>query len=57
MSNKIKIKQIDLAEVSQDNTKTRFLAINDTGTVVYWNDSPQAGTGGTGGSGSSGTSG
>jgi hypothetical protein len=57
MSNKIKIKQIDLAGVSQDNTKTRFLAINDTGTVVYWNDSPQAGTSGTGGSGSSGTSG
>jgi hypothetical protein len=45
MSNKLKIKQVDLSGVTQDNSKTRFLAIDSTGNV-YWNDSLTGGGGG-----------
>jgi hypothetical protein len=45
MSHKIKIKQVDLSGVTQDNTKTRFLVINANGDLS-WNDSPQTGSAG-----------
>jgi len=45
MSHKIKIKQVDLSGVTQDNTKTRFLAIDSNGNLS-WNDSPQTGSAG-----------
>lgn len=45
MSNKVKIKQVDLSGVQQDNGKTRFLVIDSNGDLS-WNDSP----GSTGGS-------
>lgn len=38
MSHKLKIKQVDLSGVQQDNTKTRFLVIDSNGNL-YWNDS------------------
>ena len=48
MSHKIKIKQVDLSGVTQDNTKTRFLAIDSNGNLS-WNDSPQTGSSGSAG--------
>ena len=45
MSHKIKIKQVDLSGVTQDNAKTRFLVINANGDLS-WNDSPQTGSAG-----------
>lgn len=45
MPHKIKIKQVDLSGVTQDNTKTRFLAIDSNGNLS-WNDSPQTGSAG-----------
>lgn len=48
MSHKIKIKQVDLSGVTQDNTKTRFLVIDPSGNIS-WNDSPQTGSSGSAG--------
>ena len=48
MPHKIKIKQVDLSGVTQDNTKTRFLAIDANGNLS-WNDSPQTGSSGSAG--------
>ena len=48
MSHKLKIKQVDLSGVTQDNTKTKFLAIDNAGNL-YWNDSPNTGSSGIGG--------
>lgn len=39
MSHKLKIKQVDLSGVQQDNTKTRFLVIDANGNLS-WNNSP-----------------
>lgn len=39
MSHKLKIKQVDLSGVQQDNTKSRFLVIDSNGNIS-WNDSP-----------------
>ena len=39
MSHKLKIKQVDLTGVQQDNAKTRFLVIDANGNLS-WNDSP-----------------
>lgn len=43
MSHKIKIKQVDLSSVTQDNSKTRFLVIDSNGNLS-WNDSPSGGS-------------
>jgi hypothetical protein len=45
MPHKIKIKQVDLSGVTQDNTKTRFLVIDSSGNLS-WNNSPQSGSAG-----------
>lgn len=45
MSHKLKIKQVDLSGVTQDNSKTRFLVIDSSGNLS-WNDSPSGGGGG-----------
>jgi hypothetical protein len=39
MSHKLKIKQVDLSGVQQDNSKTKFLVIDANGNLS-WNDSP-----------------
>lgn len=41
MSHKLKIKQVDLSGVQQDNAKTRFLVIDANGNLS-WNNSPVA---------------
>mgnify|MGYP003339861735 FL=1 len=48
MSHKLKIKQVDLNGVTQDNSKTRFLVIDANGNLSY-NDNP-LGSAGTSGS-------
>ena len=45
MSHKLKIKQVDLSGVTQDNSKTRFLVIDSSGNLS-WNNSPGGGGGG-----------
>jgi hypothetical protein len=45
MSHKLQVKQVDLSNVPQDNTKVKFLVIDSAGNV-YWNDDVD-GTGGT----------
>lgn len=44
MNHKLKIKQVDLSGVTQDNNKTRFLVIDSNGNLS-WNDSPSGGGG------------
>lgn len=39
MSHKLKIKQVDLSGVQQDNSKNRFLVIDSNGNIA-WNNSP-----------------
>lgn len=57
MSHKLKIKQVDLSAVTNDNSLTKYLVLGSSGDI-YYNDSPLAGSTGTsGGSITSGSSG
>ena len=57
MSNKLKIKQVDLSNLSQDNSLNKFLVVDANGNA-YYSDSLATGSTGTAGSdGTSGTSG
>ena len=55
MSHKIKIKQVDLSGVTQDNSKTRVLVIDSSGNLS-WSDAISGTGGGTVGVLSNGTS-